>query len=269
MSSSTAASVTAERPASSRQERAHYRLKLNTLAYVNLDNANGGVVRDLSQGGAALQVLSPLRVHQQVQLRLQLDHPRVRLNAAGRVAWADPSGQAGIEFHGLALRQRRSLQQWCFAQLLGFAYQLSLADSVFDQPQRIVEPGELSFSAAPRPAIRLGERRWRLASAFQAGAMFASNASTVFRVLAWLTDVLIVGLGAVLFLIIARHFTRMEIGSLLRAGPVYLGDVILAGTYWLCFRYWRGATPGARLVQLVFASSWKNSRAEQRRPRFR
>src|SRR5579863_7318007 len=75
-----------------------YRHKIRTLAYVSLDSANGGILRDLSDAGMAVQALAPLRQNQAVKVRLELSSPRFRLEAEGRVAWVDSLGQAGVEF---------------------------------------------------------------------------------------------------------------------------------------------------------------------------
>ena len=62
--------------------------------------------------------MAPLYVNQQVFLRFDLANPRARVEATGRVAWADPVGQAGIEFLLLSQRSRRLLKEWIFIQLL-------------------------------------------------------------------------------------------------------------------------------------------------------
>src|SRR4029077_5863451 len=86
--------------------RGHYRHQIQTLAYVNLDQSNGGVIRNLGDAGMAIQAVTPLFVNQQVFLRFDLSYPRVRLEAAGRGTWADPVGRAGVEFLALSQRSR-------------------------------------------------------------------------------------------------------------------------------------------------------------------
>ena len=80
--------------------RHHYRHQIQSLAYVNLDQANGGIIRNLGDTGMAIQAVAPLYVNQQVFLRFDLANPRIRLEATGRVAWADPVGQAGSGVSG-------------------------------------------------------------------------------------------------------------------------------------------------------------------------
>ena len=50
----------------SRQARSHYRHELRTLTYVILDEANGGVIRNLNHDGVAVQAVGALRVQQRV-----------------------------------------------------------------------------------------------------------------------------------------------------------------------------------------------------------
>ena len=67
------------------------RQTLRTLAYVNLDQGNGGIIRDLTDSGIAVHAVAALRPGQEVSLRFDLLSPRVRVETRGRVAWADPS----------------------------------------------------------------------------------------------------------------------------------------------------------------------------------
>src|SRR6266403_5157 len=92
--------------------RRHYRHQVQSLAYVNLDQTNGGIIRNLGDSGIAIQAAAPLLVHQQVFLRFELANPRVRVEATGRVAWVDPVGQAGVEFLTLSQRSGRLVDGW-------------------------------------------------------------------------------------------------------------------------------------------------------------
>src|SRR5271167_2365570 len=102
--------------------RRPYRQKICTLAHVNLDTANGAILRDLSEFGIAIQTVTPLAPNQQVHLRFELPAPRVRIEAAGRIAWTDSWGQAGVQFLNLQQRSERLLKQWIFTQILSSVY---------------------------------------------------------------------------------------------------------------------------------------------------
>ena len=40
--------------------RGHYRHQVQSLAYVNLDQSNGGIIRNLGDSGLAIQAVAPL-----------------------------------------------------------------------------------------------------------------------------------------------------------------------------------------------------------------
>ena len=142
MSSAATASAT-----STLRRRAHPRFPLRSLAYVRLEHNNGGVIRDLAQSGIALQAVTPLRAGDELTLRFDLFFPRVRVEAQGRVAWADGTGQAGISFAGFPQRSQRAVRDWVFTQMLSAAA-VSGRDSMFDALN-----AQLVLSAAARPAI--------------------------------------------------------------------------------------------------------------------
>ena len=140
-----------------RPQRRHYRHQIQTLAYLNLDQSNGGIIRNLGDAGIAVQAVAPLSTDQRVFLRFDLANPKVRIEGTGRVAWADPVGQAGIEFLSLSQRSRRGLKEWIFIQLLTAALQSAEGLTFVDGNGG--EAAELLFSSASRPAIRLPAAR--------------------------------------------------------------------------------------------------------------
>jgi len=62
-----------------RQARAKHRHELRTLTYVTLDQANGGIVRNLNHEGIAVQAVAAVRPRQQLRVRFELRYPRVRV----------------------------------------------------------------------------------------------------------------------------------------------------------------------------------------------
>jgi Tfp pilus assembly protein PilZ len=131
------------------QPRVYYRHPINSLIYVTLDEGNGGIIRNLSQGGAAIQAVAPLHLNQNVRLRFDLLNPRARLDVRAEVAWANPGGQAGVRFVDLTPHSKSLLNDWIFATLLRGIEQ---ASPVLTTP----EDGEdLILSPGTRPAIRL------------------------------------------------------------------------------------------------------------------
>jgi len=64
-----------------RQPRSHYRHALRTLTYVTLDEANGGIIRNLNHEGVAVQAVAAPRVQQRIRLRFELRFPRQQWSA--------------------------------------------------------------------------------------------------------------------------------------------------------------------------------------------
>ena len=64
------------------RRRSYPRQTLRSLAYVKLDHGNGGIVRDLTETGMAVQAVAPLRAGEEVGL----GHQERRLIAAPRVS---------------------------------------------------------------------------------------------------------------------------------------------------------------------------------------
>src|SRR5580700_10075529 len=125
-----------------------YRHKLRTLAYVSLDSGNAAILRDLGQSGLAMQTATPLSAGNHVEVRVDLSNPRCHVDGIARVVWTDSTAQAGLQFLSLSDRSERALKEWIFSQLLMDA-------------GRIAGEGELLFSVAPVPPIRLEEPKLR------------------------------------------------------------------------------------------------------------
>src|SRR5258706_714358 len=146
------------------QARTHYRHELRTLTYVTLDEANGGIIRNINDEGVAVQAVAALRLHQRVRLRFELRFPRLRVEARGQVSWTSPWGQCGIRFVDLPAGTRHQIDEWMFSNLLdALARYATHPRSIFgasvvsivreeNVPQ---EDDGLTLSAAPRPPIRL------------------------------------------------------------------------------------------------------------------
>jgi hypothetical protein len=163
---------TATSPA--RQTRTHYRHELRTLTYVTVDEANGGIIRNLNHEGVAVQAVGPLRRHQRVRLRFELRFPRLRVETYGQVSWATPSGQCGIRFVDLPARTRRQINEWIFSNLLGavardedhshsmfgasvvsIVREENVRETNADEENAPEESDGLTLSTSSRPVIRL------------------------------------------------------------------------------------------------------------------
>ena len=143
-----AASPALEAPAAN--QRHHYRHPIHSLVYVTLDEGNGGIIRNLSQSGAAIQAVGALRLGQTVRMRFDLLNPRTRFDVRAVVNWANPSGQAGVRFLDLSRQACRHLNDWIFANLFRGVAQ---AAPVLPSPGEL---DDLILSPPARPAIRVG-----------------------------------------------------------------------------------------------------------------
>jgi PilZ domain-containing protein/RDD family protein len=266
---------TATAKVGSRQRR--HRQKIQSLAYVNLDHANGGIIRNLSEAGIAIQAVAPLHANQQVHLHFELLSPRLRVEATGRVAWADSTAQAGVEFLAIPHRSRRLLKDWLLTQLLATAHQAAW-DSIFIQRHRGEEATELLFSAAPRPTIRLDpeetdspkpkdqeDQEDRPVTLHLAWCPVPISP----RTLAWLVDGLILLSAALIFCVLSLAMTQVFPSGQVALALVLGITSMFATLYWFLFVVWIGATPGTRLAQFLGSDSDGMSLEEDDTPRFR
>jgi hypothetical protein len=136
-------------PSPSDLPRVYYRHPINSLIYVHLDEGNGGIIRNLGQGGAAIQAVGPLQVKQNVRMRFDLINPRARIDVRAEVAWTNSEGQAGLRFLDIAPQVKSQLNDWIFATLLRG---IELASPVLTHPE---ESDDLILSPLGIPTIRL------------------------------------------------------------------------------------------------------------------
>ncbi len=251
-----------------RQARTHYRHELRTLTYVTLDEANGGIIRNLSHDGVAVQAVARLRQEQRVRMRFELRFPRLRVEACGQVSWTNPSGQCGIRFVELPEQTSQQIDEWIFSNLLdSLAREAAHPRSIFGPSVVSIAPEEqdgLILSAQPRPAIKLEpsiarpdavtplqhrEDDFTLAARRADAHVNWLSRPLSARTLAWMVDSLVVIAGllvfALIFLSIAHELPqwRLTLGAALAAA------VFVAATYRSLFAVFGGTSLGARVAQ--------------------
>jgi PilZ domain len=253
-----------------RQARSHYRHELRTLTYVTLDEANGGVIRNLNHEGMSIQAVAALRHEQRVRLRFELRFPRLRVDAYGQVSWSKPSGQCGIRFTDLSPRLSSQIDQWIFSNLLdSVARETTHSRSIFEdsvisisqQGREAEQIDGLTLSAPPHPVIELEPR----VISNEAGVPLIEMEEESFeqtyvglnwlsrpisaKSLAWLVDGLVVIAALLLFVL-----TFLTIARELPEWPVTLAAVAAAAVfvvvaYWSLFVVFGGPSLGARLAR--------------------
>ena len=258
-----------------RQTRARHRHELRTLTYVTVDQANGGIVRDINHQGIGMQVVGAVRPLQQLGLRFELRHPRVRVESLGEVMWATRSGQCGIRFLDLAPATACQINEWIFGNLLEEASAHNeRADSLFarsasprslsaypDSYARQVEDG-LMLSATPVNVIRLpgctdsAQTAHSTDDPTDSAFPVLSEFDWLFqplsgRGLIWTINTLVLVAALLLFALIFLSITgEPPRWPLATTGAA---TIFVAALYWGFFRVFGGTSPGTRLARL---SGW-------------
>jgi hypothetical protein len=223
-----------------------------------------------------MQAVTPLAPNQRVHLRFELPAPRVRIEVAGRIAWTDSWGEAGVQFLDLPHRSERLLKEWIFTQILYAAYLFSPHESVPVESNRVEGANELLFSASARPAIQLESY------STSSPALPDTKAHPRSLRLPWfpipisvgmfpkLVDCLVLLCAVLLFAVVSIAMTNV-----LPKWPVTLAlaiadTAVFVGLYWLLFVFWIGTTPGQRLARLACSESGNITCSEEEDPaRFR
>jgi hypothetical protein len=275
------------------QARSHYRHELRTLTYVTIDQANGGIVRNLGGEGVAVQAVAALRPDQRVRLRFELLFPRLRIETYGQVIWSNSSGQCGIRFvestlgKDLPERTAHQINQWIFANLLegagtGADLEAGQSRATFGDSSGSMPAAESTKPSAVRQGIHLHStkseaahtlyvREMLLTPSAEAGPHKKARPTWISRpisgqTLAWLVDVLVVIaallLFALIFLSIAQELPRWPLTTAAAA----VVAVFIVATYKLMFALLGGASAGARLAQ---ASALAQNEEENAEDRFR
>jgi hypothetical protein len=250
------------RNAGSKQARSQHRHDLRTLSYVTLDQANGGIVRNLSHEGIGLQVVAAVRPRQQLRVRFELRYPKLRVEARGEVMWATFSGQCGIRFLDLSPRMTRQIDEWILGNLLeGISLHAEQSEEMFFRTPRTLpgpslEADHLTVSTKPVRVIELPARSEaqppaRIASGDLYDAPIALDwlsQPLSGRGLAWTVNTLVVVAALLLFVLVFLSVTREA-----PRWPVATSagmTVLVAGLYWGFFKFFGGASPGERLARL-------------------
>ncbi len=235
-------------PDVSPRRRFRPRQTLRSLAYVKLDEENGGIIRDLTEAGMAIHSVAPLRPEQDLNLRFELLAPRLRVDARARVVWADSGGQAGIQLLGLSSRTQRALRDWLLIQMLAAAA-IPGRDSMFSLTPPV---RELAFSAAARPTILTHAAISPSADDFDLARVRWGMFSLSIPRFSLLVDALVLVCAALLFAISAVAVMGGLPDWPLAATFFVTASTIFAAVYQIVFSdLFCGGTPGRRLAQMA------------------
>jgi hypothetical protein len=241
-----------------RQTRTKHRHELRALTYVTLDQANGGIVRNLTREGLAVQAVAAVHPMQEVRVRFELRYPKLRVEARGQVMWSTVSGQCGIRFIDLPQTLSRDIQQWIFGDLLEAAA-LHSNRAMFALPglreSAPIEEDGLLTSATPVKVIGLPHLLDQVEnSALQDIVDEETPAALDWLLpplsasgLAWAVNALAMIAGLLLFAVIFLSVTHETPTWTVLATLA----VLVPALYWGFFRIFGGCSLGTRLARLT------------------
>ena len=249
-----------------RLRRDQPRYALRSLVYVKLDHANGGIIRDLTESGVAIQAVAQLRPDDAVNISFELPSPRVRIQVMGRVVWSDAGCQAGIQFYDFLPRSRRALRDWLFIPLLATAAVCGNSSIFAPQPlrhdERNVNQNERTLSRTPRDPIPIAAKADSAAKLDSRIALgFFSLSATRFSLY---VDSLVI-MCAILSFSITAIALMGEIPAWPLATALFVtASTIFVAVYQLLFSdLVCGATPGQRLAVLGASSSARENQTQR------
>lgn len=244
------------------ERRSRYRRPFHNLAYVKLGNDNGGILRDISDHGAALQTMAPLQLGETVELHFDLLGPtagtsRRHMQVEGRVAWCAASGQAGVRFQNLGNAERRQLNEWIFAGILATITQLApvltSVDPLHDENLQLA-PASRAPIALPPPLAVPRARQVALGNDEDLLLDWLLDRLSP-RALSRTVDALVLTVAVLLFLVVALAVTKTLPGWLDSFGFA-VGVLVFCAVFyrWMC-----------RFLGMQTAGQWIATHAVQAR----
>ncbi len=104
---------TGEESPKASERRLHRRQTVRSLAYIELDQDNGGIVLDACEGGLAVQAAMSLIDQPLLKVRMQAPQSKSWIEAEARVVWTgDKRKRAGLQFMELSEVARGQIRQW-------------------------------------------------------------------------------------------------------------------------------------------------------------
>lgn len=95
------------------ERRTCSRQPVRSLAYVELDEGNGGIVLNVSEGGLSVQAVMSLMEDALPQMRFQLSESKGWLETSARIAWTNESRKvAGLQFVDPSEKIRLQIREW-------------------------------------------------------------------------------------------------------------------------------------------------------------
>lgn len=205
-----------------RMVRRFLRVAVHHLAHVDIEGMfDPAFVLDLSEGGMAMQCLTPVQAGHVMNISFLLPGTGISITGKGVVVWSDPTGRTGIEFDEINDQQRAALKDWVVERL---------HDSPDDAPD----------AEFPGPAPIRVLSQWMRPMARAIDCAFVTFSALIFCLVA---------------LAIARTEPRVHFPLLFAFGISLLAG---SGLYAMLFLLMDVRFPGTRAVQSILAAAGTN-----------
>jgi hypothetical protein len=113
------------------ERRAKPRHAPKTLAYVNVGDANGGVIVDISETGMSIASAEPLEPNAAPRLRFQLPHIDRTFEVSAETVWtSDSKTKAGVRFVSMPIDERVQIRNWIKDELFAEAFPTRVASTM-------------------------------------------------------------------------------------------------------------------------------------------
>ena len=137
------------------ERRAKPRRAPKSLAYVNVGDANGGVIVDISETGMSIASAEPFEPNARPRLRFQLPHIDRTFEVLAEMVWsADSTTKAGVRFVSMPIDDRMQIRNWIKDELFAEAFPTRVANTMVPRrrlPFNFDTMAEAAASAAREP----------------------------------------------------------------------------------------------------------------------
>ncbi len=202
-----------------RMVRRFLRVAVHHLSHVNIEGmSDPAFILDLSEGGMAMQSLSPVKSGQVLDISFLLPGSDMRISGKGVVVWSDPTGRTGVEFDGINDDQHAALKAW-----------------VVERVHK--NPSDAPGAELPGPAPIRVLSQWMRPMARLIDAAFIASAALIFCAIALLISKTQAG----------THFPL----AFAFVSSIFVGSVL----YFVLFLLMDVRFPGTRAVQSLLAAA--------------
>ncbi len=143
-----------ERVSRAAESRGHQRVKVHSLAYVELGDGNAGLILNISETGMAVQAVQMLTSNHLPKMQFRLPKTDTLIEASGKVIWQIRSKkEAGIAFAGLSDKSRGAIKAWISSEQSRIASSAAAEQSRTERPPEAT-PVKGAYFEAERPSPR-------------------------------------------------------------------------------------------------------------------